>query len=72
MGRPKRVSIDCRDFPNEIGCTIVISGSAREVLQVALRHAVEEHGHKDTAELRKQIKAMMKKETFHYMRNNKK
>ena len=57
-----RVVVDCRDFPNEIGCTLLISGSMKEVLNVAVKHAVDEHGHKDTAELRKQIKAMMKKE----------
>ena len=50
------------DFPNEIDCTVLISGSVKEVFNVALRHAVEEHGHKDTTELRKQIKAMMKNE----------
>jgi hypothetical protein len=58
----KRKIIDCRDFPNEIGCTLLISGSQKEVFNIALRHAIEEHGHKDTSELRKQIKAMMKKE----------
>ena len=58
----KRKLIDCRDFPNEIGCTLLISGSQKEVYNIALRHAIEEHGHKDTSELRKQIKAMMKKE----------
>lgn len=57
-----RKIIDCRDFPNEIGCTLLISGSAKEVLNIAIRHAIEEHGHKDTTELRKQIKAMMKKD----------
>jgi Protein of unknown function (DUF1059) len=57
---------DCRDFPNEIGCTLLISGSEKEVLQVAVRHAVEEHGHKDTAELRRQIKAMMKPEKINF------
>jgi hypothetical protein len=58
----KRVVIDCRKFPNEIGCTLLISGSVKEVFNVALRHAIEEHGHKDTTELRKQIKVMMKPE----------
>lgn len=62
MQELKRKIIDCRDFPNEIGCTLLISGSAKEILAVAVRHAVEEHGHKDTPELRKQIKAMMKEE----------
>lgn len=55
-----RKIIDCRDFPNEIGCTLLISGSEKEVFKVALRHAVEDHGHKDTPELRKLLKKMMK------------
>ena len=63
MPKSKRVIIDCRDFPNEIGCTLLISGSAKEVLNVAVRHAVEEHGHQDTPELRKQVKAFMKTES---------
>lgn len=54
--------VDCRDFPNEIGCTLLISGSAKEVLNAAVRHAVEEHGHQDTPELWRQIRLMMKKE----------
>ena len=63
MGKVKRVIIDCRDFPNEIGCTLLISGSAKEVLNVAVRHAVEEHGHQDTPELRKQVRSFMKNES---------
>jgi hypothetical protein len=59
----KRKVIDCRDFPNEIGCTLLISGSSKEIFNVAVRHAIEEHGHKDTPELRKLIKAMMKNES---------
>ena len=64
MSQTKRVMIDCRDFPNEIGCTLLISGSAKEVLNVAVRHAVEEHGHQDTPELKRQIRSLMKKETI--------
>jgi len=59
----KRKYIDCRDFPNEIGCTLLISGNTKEVFNVALRHAIEEHGHKDTSEIRKLIKIMMKDES---------
>ena len=62
MSPTKRVIIDCRDFPNEIGCTLLISGNAKEVLNVAVRHAVEEHGHQDTPELKRQIKLLMKNE----------
>jgi len=58
----RRVIIDCRDFPNEIGCTLLISGNKKEVLNAAVRHAVEEHGHQDTPELKRQIKSLMKNE----------
>jgi predicted small metal-binding protein len=57
-----RKVIDCRMFPNEIGCTLKISGNEKEVLKVAVRHAIEEHGHQDTPELRKQIRALLRNE----------
>ncbi len=57
-----RKIIDCRDFPDETGCTLMISGTTKEVINIAIRHAIEDHGHKDTAELRKQIKNMIKEE----------
>ena len=63
MKKVKRKIIDCRNFPNETGCTLTISGNKSEVLKAALRHAIEEHGHKDTPELRKQLKIMLKEET---------
>ncbi len=53
---------DCRQFPSEKNCTLTIAGSEEEVLTAAVRHAVEEHGHEDTPELREQIKAMLKDE----------
>ena len=57
-----RKFIDCREFPSDINCSVTISGSQKEVLRVALRHAVEEHGHKDTSELRRQLRMMLKNE----------
>lgn len=53
---------DCRQFPSEKNCTLTISGTEEEVLLVATRHAVQEHGHEDTPELREQIKATLKDE----------
>lgn len=41
---------------------MTIAGSEEEVLTVATRHAVEEHGHKDTPELREQLRGMLKDE----------
>lgn len=63
MSKKVRKSIDCRNFPNEIDCTLTMSGAEKEVLKAALRHAVEEHGHKDTPELRRQLKQMLTSET---------
>ena len=62
MAKQKRKSIDCRLFPNEIGCTLKISGSEKEVLKVAVRHAIEEHGHQDTPELKRQLKILLQDE----------
>ena len=56
----KRVIADCRDHPSVNNCTLTIEGSEAEVMKVAVRHAVEEHQHKDSAELRKMIKAGLK------------
>lgn len=49
-------------IPNDIGCTLKISGNEKEVIKAAVRHAVEEHGHQDTPELKRQIKALLKDE----------
>jgi hypothetical protein len=58
---PRKV-IDCRNFPGEKNCTLAISGSEEEVLDLAIVHAVRSHGHKETAELREQIRSMLKDE----------
>ena len=65
MSKPveqKRKVIDCRLYPSEKNCSLAISGTEDEVLAVAIRHAVNEHGHEDTAELRQQVKALLKDE----------
>ena len=53
-----RKVIDCRRFPTEKPCTIAISGTEEEVLELAVLHAINVHGHSDTAELRQQIRSM--------------
>ncbi len=54
---------DCRDFPDEDNpCTLCISGSENEVLETAVHHAVSKHGHENTAELRGEIRSMLKNE----------
>jgi predicted small metal-binding protein len=53
---------DCRLFPSEKNCSLYIAGSEDEVLTVAVRHAVNEHGHKDEPELREQLRSFLKDE----------
>jgi hypothetical protein len=57
---PKRKVIDCRLFPSEKNCSLAISGTEEEVLSVAVRHAVQEHGHQDSPELRQQLRSLLK------------
>jgi len=51
---------------NDVGVasnfTLTISGTEDEVLEVAVQHAVTAHGHKNTPELRNQIRSMLKDE----------
>ncbi len=53
---------DCRKFPSEKNCTVTISGSEEEVLALATHHAITDHGHEDTPELREQLRAMLEDE----------
>jgi hypothetical protein len=54
-----RKIIDCRWFRSEQPCDIAISGSEEDVLNVAVQHAVLSHGHKNTPELREELRSML-------------
>ena len=56
----QRKSVDCRDYPSEKNCSLKMSGTEQEVLDAAVQHAVSAHGHKNSPELRDQIKSMLK------------
>jgi predicted small metal-binding protein len=56
MASSTRKMIDCRRMPSERNCSITIAGTEDEVLTIAVRHAVEEHGHADTPELREMLR----------------
>jgi predicted small metal-binding protein len=56
----QRKSIDCRDYPSEKNCSLKMSGTEQELLDAAVQHAVSAHGHKNSPELRDQIKSMLK------------
>jgi hypothetical protein len=54
-----RKTIDCRTAPNDVGCTLAISGEPDELVAAAARHAVDVHGHADTLELRAQLRGLL-------------
>jgi len=52
-----RKYIDCREFPSETNCTVVISADTeKELVEIAVQHAVAIHGHTDTPEFRRELK----------------
>ncbi|WP_018076427.1 DUF1059 domain-containing protein [Thiobacillus denitrificans] len=57
----ERKYIDCREYPSEMNCTVMISAdSEAELLEAAVQHAVAVHHERDTPELRNQIRALVK------------
>jgi hypothetical protein len=54
-----RKVIDCRWFRAAQPCDITISGNEEDVLNIAVQHAVESHGHPNTPELRKELRLML-------------
>ena len=60
----ERKYIDCREFPSEKNCTVAISAdSEAELLVAATQHAVAVHGHKDSSEMRAQLRKLFKSGT---------
>jgi predicted small metal-binding protein len=53
---------DCRKLPSEKNCTVAIAGTEEEVLPLAVHHAIKDHGHNDTPELREQVKSTLEDE----------
>ena len=56
----KRKYVDCREYPSDKHCSLKISGTEAEVLEVAVQHAVFAHSHENTPALREQIKQILK------------
>lgn len=54
-----RKMIDCRTFPNDVGCTLTIAGEEDEVLDAAIDHAVNRHGDARTPGLRDELRALL-------------
>jgi len=57
----ERKYIDCRAYPSEMNCTVMISAdSEAELLEAAVQHAVSVHHEQDTPELRNELRKLMK------------
>lgn len=54
-----RMIIDCRESPGESDCSLSIEGTEEEVLAVAVRHAIEDHGYEDRPGLRDDLRGLL-------------
>jgi hypothetical protein len=59
----ERVMADCRRFESDSDCQLTIIGPADDVVAAAVQHAIASHGHEDTPELRKGIRALLEPES---------
>ena len=57
-----RKFIDCRNFPSDKNCSLRISGTEDEILEIAVQHAVASHGHENTRELREELRSLLQNE----------
>jgi predicted small metal-binding protein len=56
-----RKYVDCREIPSESKCTVAISAdSEKELMDIAVQHAVKVHGHQDTDAFRQMLKKAIK------------
>ncbi len=54
-----RKMADCRRWPSDSNCSLVIIGEEDEVIRAAAEHAASVHDHEDTPELREQIRQFL-------------
>ena len=62
MAPSKRKTFDCRHYPSEKECTVSISGTEEEVLDVAVQHAMAKHGLENNPHLRDQLRELLEDE----------
>jgi predicted small metal-binding protein len=58
----RRKSIDCREYPSDKNCSLKISGTEDEVLDIAVQHATASHGHENSSDLRDKLRQLLKDE----------
>jgi hypothetical protein len=54
--------IDCRDYPDDTGCTLYLSGEEDHLLDAAAEHAASMHGKEDTPQLREWFRSVLQDE----------
>ena len=54
-----RMMADCRRWPSDSNCSLVIIGEEDEVVRAAAEHASSVHGHEDTPEMREQLRSFL-------------
>jgi predicted small metal-binding protein len=54
-----RMMADCRRWPSETDCSLVIIGEEDEVVRAAAEHAAAVHGHEDSPEMREQLRQIL-------------
>lgn len=60
---PLRRYIDCREYPSAMNCSMLLAADTDdELLDAAVQHAVAIHGHRDSPELRAQLRTLFKTE----------
>ena len=62
LTQQSRKFIDCREYPSEKNCSLRISGTEDEVMEMAVKHATASHGHDDTPEFREELRRLLKDE----------
>lgn len=62
MDSKDRVTIDCRGQAEAKGCTLSISGTEQEVLEIAERHVITKHGFKQEPGLQEKLRGLLKHE----------
>jgi len=63
MENKDRVTMDCRSKP-EAKCSLMISGTENEVLEIAEYHVTTKHAFKKEPGLRDQLRSMLKHESL--------
>lgn len=63
MPSVKRVVIDCRKMPGS-RCSLSISGTEAEVLEIAEYHSMTKHGMKKEPQIREKLRSSLKEEAM--------